>query len=91
MDSNHLPPEKDWQQAQTDLNTAQNDMRAAETAVEAAHNRLRILGRLRADAPAPIGRLMELYPRAENARCFQGLEYRNVNRIWQAWRHSVAS
>ena len=38
-------PLKDWQQAQSDLNTAQNDMRAAETAVEAAHNRLRILGR----------------------------------------------
>ena len=38
-------PLKDWQQAQADLNTAQNDMRAAETAVEAAHNRLRILGR----------------------------------------------
>jgi len=56
-------------------------MRTAETAVEAAHNRLRILGRSRADAPAPVGRLMELYPRAENARCFQGLEYRSVNRI----------
>ncbi|WP_291692354.1 efflux RND transporter periplasmic adaptor subunit [Bradyrhizobium sp.] len=38
-------PLKDWQQAQADLTTAQNDMRAAETAVEAAHNRLRILGR----------------------------------------------
>jgi cobalt-zinc-cadmium efflux system membrane fusion protein len=38
-------PLKDWQQAQTDLTTAQNDMRSAETAVEAAHNRLRILGR----------------------------------------------
>jgi len=38
-------PLKDWQQAQSDLTTAQNDMRAAETAVEAAHNRLRILGR----------------------------------------------
>jgi len=38
-------PLKDWQQAQSDLNTAQNDMRAAETAVEASHNRLRILGR----------------------------------------------
>jgi membrane fusion protein, heavy metal efflux system len=38
-------PLKDWQQAQADLTTAQNDMRSAETAVEAAHNRLRILGR----------------------------------------------
>jgi membrane fusion protein, heavy metal efflux system len=38
-------PLKDWQQAQADLVTAQNDMRSAETAVEAAHNRLRILGR----------------------------------------------
>jgi cobalt-zinc-cadmium efflux system membrane fusion protein len=38
-------PLKDWQQAQSDLTTAQNDMRSAETAVEATHNRLRILGR----------------------------------------------
>jgi len=38
-------PLKDWQQAQMDLTTAQNDLRSAETAVEAAHNRLRILGR----------------------------------------------
>jgi cobalt-zinc-cadmium efflux system membrane fusion protein len=38
-------PLKDWQQAQSDLTGAQNDMRSAETAVEAAHNRLRILGR----------------------------------------------
>ncbi len=38
-------PLKDWQQAQADLTTAQNDLRSAETAVEAAHNRLRILGR----------------------------------------------
>jgi len=38
-------PLKDWQQAQNDLVTAQNDNRAAETALEAAHNRLRILGR----------------------------------------------
>ncbi|WP_441268392.1 efflux RND transporter periplasmic adaptor subunit [Bradyrhizobium sp. 215_C5_N1_1] len=38
-------PLKDWQQAQADLITAQNDMRSAETALEAAHNRLRILGR----------------------------------------------
>jgi cobalt-zinc-cadmium efflux system membrane fusion protein len=38
-------PLKDWQQAQADLTAAQNDLRAAETAVEAAHNRLRILGR----------------------------------------------
>jgi membrane fusion protein, heavy metal efflux system len=38
-------PLKDWQQAQSDLTGAQNDMRSAETAVEAARNRLRILGR----------------------------------------------
>lgn len=38
-------PLKDWQNAQNDLVTAQNDMRAAETALEATHNRLRILGR----------------------------------------------
>jgi cobalt-zinc-cadmium efflux system membrane fusion protein len=38
-------PLKDWQQAQNDLTTAQNDVRSAETALEAAHNRLRILGR----------------------------------------------
>jgi membrane fusion protein, heavy metal efflux system len=38
-------PLKDWQQSQNDLNTAQNDVRTAETALEAAHNRLRILGR----------------------------------------------
>jgi membrane fusion protein, heavy metal efflux system len=38
-------PLKDLQQAQADLSTSQNDMRSAETALEAAHNRLRILGR----------------------------------------------
>src|SRR5476649_2006600 len=38
-------PLKDWQQSQSDLTTAQNDMRTAETALEAVHNRLRILGR----------------------------------------------
>jgi membrane fusion protein, heavy metal efflux system len=38
-------PLKDWQQSQADLTAAQNDMRSAETALEAAHNRLRILGR----------------------------------------------
>jgi cobalt-zinc-cadmium efflux system membrane fusion protein len=38
-------PLKDWQQSQADLTGAQNDMRSAETALEAAHNRLRILGR----------------------------------------------
>ncbi|HEY2136525.1 MAG TPA: efflux RND transporter periplasmic adaptor subunit [Xanthobacteraceae bacterium] len=36
---------KDWQQSQADLIGAQNDMRSAETALEAARNRLRILGR----------------------------------------------
>ena len=63
-------PLKDWQQAQADLSTAQNDLRSSETALEAAHNRLRILGRseeqietfertrqMSADTPitAPIG------------------------------------
>ncbi len=38
-------PLKDWQQAQADLATAENDMRSSDTAVEAARNRLRILGR----------------------------------------------
>jgi membrane fusion protein, heavy metal efflux system len=38
-------PLKDWQQSQADLTGAQNDLRSAETALEAAHNRLRILGR----------------------------------------------
>ena len=38
-------PLKDWQNAQNDLVSAQNDMRSAETAFDAAHNRLRILGR----------------------------------------------
>jgi cobalt-zinc-cadmium efflux system membrane fusion protein len=38
-------PLKDWQQSQADLIGAQNDLRSAETALEAAHNRLRILGR----------------------------------------------
>jgi cobalt-zinc-cadmium efflux system membrane fusion protein len=38
-------PLKDWQAAQDALVGAQNDLRAAETALEAVHNRLRILGR----------------------------------------------
>jgi membrane fusion protein, heavy metal efflux system len=38
-------PLKDWQQAQADLAAAENDMRSSATAVEAAQNRLRILGR----------------------------------------------
>ena len=36
---------KDWQQAQADLINAQNDVGASEAALEAARNRLRILGR----------------------------------------------
>ena len=36
---------KDWQQAQADLVNAQNDASAGEAALEAARNRLRILGR----------------------------------------------
>jgi cobalt-zinc-cadmium efflux system membrane fusion protein len=38
-------PLKDWQQSQADLTAAQNDLRSAETALQAARNRLRILGR----------------------------------------------
>jgi cobalt-zinc-cadmium efflux system membrane fusion protein len=38
-------PLKEWQNSQAALTAAQNDMRSAETALEAAHNRLRILGR----------------------------------------------
>jgi cobalt-zinc-cadmium efflux system membrane fusion protein len=37
-------PLKEFQQAQADLTAAQNDMRAADTAVDAARNRLVILG-----------------------------------------------
>jgi cobalt-zinc-cadmium efflux system membrane fusion protein len=36
---------KEWQQAQAELVAAQNDVRSADTALEAARNRLRILGR----------------------------------------------
>ncbi len=36
---------KEWQQAQADLTGAQSDLRSADTALEAARNRLRILGR----------------------------------------------
>lgn len=38
-------PLKDWQQAQADLTAATSDMHSAESAVDAARNRLRILGR----------------------------------------------
>ena len=38
-------PLKELQQAQADLVTAQNDMRSATTALDAARNRLRLLGR----------------------------------------------
>ena len=37
--------QKDWQQAQTDLTTAQNTVRADEIALAAVRNRLRILGK----------------------------------------------
>jgi len=38
-------PLKEWQNSQAALVAAENDMRSAETALEAARNRLRILGR----------------------------------------------
>jgi len=38
-------PLKEWEQAQAALLAAQNDLRAAETALEAARNRLRLIGR----------------------------------------------
>lgn len=41
----HALAEKDWQQSQADLTGAQNDVRAGTVAVEAASNRLRLLGR----------------------------------------------
>jgi cobalt-zinc-cadmium efflux system membrane fusion protein len=37
-------PLKDYQQSQANLIQAQNDMRSSQTALEAAHNKLRILG-----------------------------------------------
>jgi cobalt-zinc-cadmium efflux system membrane fusion protein len=43
---------KEWQQSQADLTAAQNDLRSAETALEAARNRLRILGRTDAEITA---------------------------------------
>lgn len=45
-------PLKEMQNAQAGLVGAQNDMRSAETALEAARNRLRILGRSEADIDA---------------------------------------
>lgn len=36
---------KDWQQAQAELTNSQNDLRTAEVALEAARNRLRIIGK----------------------------------------------
>jgi len=41
----HALAQKDWQQAQADLTAAQNDVRSGRVAVEAASNRLRLLGR----------------------------------------------
>lgn len=40
---------KDWQQAQADFVNSQNDLSSAEAALEAARNRLRILGRTDAE------------------------------------------
>jgi outer membrane protein TolC len=36
---------KDWQQAQADAAAADNDLRSAKATLEAARNRLRILGK----------------------------------------------
>jgi cobalt-zinc-cadmium efflux system membrane fusion protein len=36
---------KEWQNAQNELTGAQNDLRSAQAALEAVHNRLRLLGR----------------------------------------------
>jgi cobalt-zinc-cadmium efflux system membrane fusion protein len=43
---------KDWQQSQNDLTAAQNDLRSGESALEAARNRLRLLGRSDAEIAA---------------------------------------
>ena len=43
---------KEWQQSQNDLTAAQNDVRSAETALEAARNRLRLLGHTDAEIAA---------------------------------------
>jgi cobalt-zinc-cadmium efflux system membrane fusion protein len=43
---------KDWQNAQAELIAAQNDVRSGEVALEAARNRLRILGRSDAEIAA---------------------------------------
>ena len=43
---------KDWQNAQAELITAQNDVRSGEVALQAARNRLRILGRSDAEIAA---------------------------------------
>lgn len=37
--------QKDWQQAQADATAAENDVRSAQTALEAARNRLRLIGK----------------------------------------------
>lgn len=42
-------PLKDWQQAQADLATTTNDLRSAESTLDAARNRLRILGKTDAE------------------------------------------
>ncbi|WP_139267491.1 MULTISPECIES: efflux RND transporter periplasmic adaptor subunit [unclassified Beijerinckia] len=41
----HALAQKDWQEAQAELVSAQNDTRSGQVAVEAASNRLRLLGR----------------------------------------------
>ncbi len=43
---------KDWQNAQAELIAAQNDVRSADVALQAARNRLRILGRADAEIAA---------------------------------------
>jgi cobalt-zinc-cadmium efflux system membrane fusion protein len=41
--------QKDWQQAQADAAAAENDLRSARTALEAARNRLRLIGKSEAE------------------------------------------
>jgi cobalt-zinc-cadmium efflux system membrane fusion protein len=52
LHSGNASPLRDLQQAQAELVAAKNDLRSAETARDAAHNRLRLLGRTEAEISA---------------------------------------